>query len=54
MAAVFVFPGEFVEPSRVISALRQRKYSTAAASGLCCSADATWSEARKIFKKVRI
>ena len=47
-----VFPGEFVEPSRVISALPPAEVQQSGSKRpLFILLDATWSEARKIFKK---
>lgn len=44
-----VFPGEFVEPTRVVTQLTER--STAGRRPLFVLLDATWPEARKMFRK---
>lgn len=51
-----VFPGEFVEPTRVVHSLLDADLSSDAGHGLqkrplFILLDATWPEARKIFKK---
>jgi DTW domain-containing protein YfiP len=49
-----VFPGEFVDPSRVVNSLLVDDVSTGTNQDkrpLFILLDATWSEARKIFKK---
>ncbi|AOS78576.1 MULTISPECIES: tRNA-uridine aminocarboxypropyltransferase [Hydrogenophaga] len=51
-----VFPGEFVDPARVIAAPPQPEPATASAPArrpLFVLLDGTWSEARKMFNKSR-
>lgn len=49
--AYVVFPGEFVAPERVVSELLPVPAGAAARRPLFILLDATWPEARKIFKK---
>lgn len=46
-----VFPGEFVEPSRVVHDLHKSTQAMSSKRPLFILLDGTWSEARKMFRK---